>query len=547
MSTPLANSRPRRANKNREGEAPAEPLNGELPEGWILTSLGNVSQLVAGAGFPLDLQGQKGRTFPFFKVGSLGGVESGQDLVSSIDSVDDATARVLKAKIIPQGSIVFAKIGMAIRLNRRRAVGVPCCIDNNMMAAIPSDAVNGRYLLRFLETIDLMPLASATTVPSIRKSALNEVPIPLPPLAEQRWIVAKVEALLARVYAARQRLARLPANLKRFRQATLAAACDGRLTADWRETNTKIESASGRKIRLSHVREQVWRRTNKLNRSYIQPFEPAEPTPFELPDKWCWATVSHLCFQDVGFAFRSKEFSKNGIRLLRGENIEPGSLRWSDTCYWPKNKCKDFQHLFVREGEIILGMDRPIVSAGLKIARAKSSDLPCILVQRVMRFRMLEEETAAYLFRCLQSFRFTEFLSHDGMTGSDLPHITGTGVAEFPIPLPPLVEQHEIVRRVEALFKLADAIERRTAAAAARADRLTQAILAKAFCGQLVPTEAELARREGRDYEPASALLKRIQSAAPGCAGCARVSRPRTRRSTEGLPPTALRRKKPGG
>jgi len=79
----------------------------------------------------------------------------------------------------------------------------------------------------------------------------------------------------------------------------------------------------------------------------------------------------------------------------------------------------------------------------------------------------------------------------------------------MPLPVPPHAEQIDIVRRVEALFKLADAIERRVEAATKRADKLTQAILGKAFRGELVPTEAELARREGRTYEPASALLER--------------------------------------
>src|SRR5262245_429848 len=80
------------------------------------------------------------------------------------------------------------------------------------------------------------------------------------------------------------------------------------------------------------------------------------------------------------------------------------------------------------------------------------------------------------------------------------------------LPVPPLPEQHAIVHRVEALFKLADTIEKRVAAATARAEKLTQAILAKAFRGELVPTEAELARRERRDYEPAAVLLARIRA-----------------------------------
>ena len=78
--------------------------------------------------------------------------------------------------------------------------------------------------------------------------------------------------------------------------------------------------------------------------------------------------------------------------------------------------------------------------------------------------------------------------------------------------VPPVDEQKEVVRRVEALFKLADAIEKRVAAASLRVERLTQPILAKAFRGELVPTEAELARREGREYEPASVLLERIKA-----------------------------------
>jgi type I restriction enzyme S subunit len=77
--------------------------------------------------------------------------------------------------------------------------------------------------------------------------------------------------------------------------------------------------------------------------------------------------------------------------------------------------------------------------------------------------------------------------------------------------LPTLDGQREVVRRIDVLFNLADGIEKRVAVATARAEKLTQAILAKAFRGELVPTEAELARREGRKYETAAELLERVQ------------------------------------
>jgi type I restriction enzyme S subunit len=106
----------------------------------------------------------------------------------------------------------------------------------------------------------------------------------------------------------------------------------------------------------------------------------------------------------------------------------------------------------------------------------------------------------------------------ENATGSQgsMPKINQTIVEHAPVPLPSPLEQYEIVRRVEALFKLAEAIEKRVEVAMRRADKLTQAILAKAFRGELVPTEAEIARQEGRTYEPASLLLERIRAKREG-------------------------------
>jgi type I restriction enzyme S subunit len=78
--------------------------------------------------------------------------------------------------------------------------------------------------------------------------------------------------------------------------------------------------------------------------------------------------------------------------------------------------------------------------------------------------------------------------------------------------LPPKLEQEEIIRHVKSVFQLSDRVQELTKCATLFCDKLTQSILAKAFRGELVPTEAELARREGRDYEPASVLLERIRA-----------------------------------
>jgi type I restriction enzyme, S subunit len=132
------------------------------------------------------------------------------------------------------------------------------------------------------------------------------------------------------------------------------------------------------------------------------------------------------------------------------------------------------------------------------------------LGQRMMLLRSSERVAPQYLMHVLNSpATMDRVVSMTG--GSSSPLLNVGDVKRFPVPVPPVDEQHEIVRRVEKLFALADAVEKRVAVARKQADALPQAILARAFSGELVPTEAELARQEGREYEPASVLLERIR------------------------------------
>lgn len=359
---------------------------------------------------------------------------------------------------------------------------------------------------------------SGTGQPFITMGSAQKRIYPLAPLNEQRRIVAKLENLLSVVNSAQQRLATIPRTLKRFRQSVLADACLGRLTAEWRNEN-RYSANSDSLIELENKRKQLWNlrlqkkidrngsRSTRANPKYKPPFEADAVRAHEFPETWAVATVSQLALLDVGFAFKSAEFETSGIRLLRGENIEPGSLRWHDVRFWPEAKMNGHEHLLVEEGEIILAMDRPVISTGLKIARAKSTDLPCLLVQRVTRFKMVEPRMTNFLYYNLQLNEFIENLS-TGLTGSDLPHVTGEGLAKYTIGLPPLEEQEEIVHRVEALFKTADELEARYLKAKAYIDKLKQSILAKAFRGELVP--------QNPNDEPASVLLERITSGPNG-------------------------------
>jgi type I restriction enzyme S subunit len=488
----------------------------DLPDGWAWATLGELVRPTSEKVEPSDRP-----DVPYL----------------SLEHIEPHTTRILgrgrgsdvnstKAVFRP-GDVLYGKLRPY--LNKVAVPDFEGICSTDILVFPRKQWLDSRYLMHFLTTPAVVEFAnhnsSGVQLPRIGFDQLATLEIPLPPLAEQRRIVAAVEAVLARVGAARDRLNRVPATLKRFRQAVLAAACSGRLTEDWRKQDYPQETATAAIDRLTVTRRELWERTELARlkargaipadelwkRRYKAAATPSPDRDMDLPEGWEWASVAQVARLDVGFAFRSSEFTSQGVRLLRGENLEPGSLRWLDVRYWPESKLEGLEHLMIEPGEIILALDRPIISTGLKIARAKPEDLPCLLVQRMMRFKMFDASITSYLFICLQTPNFVASL-HDSTTGSDLPHITGTGVAEFSFPFPPPDEQRDIVRRVDALFALADRIEAKLAAARQRVERLTQAVLAKAFRGELVPTEADLARREGRAYEPASALLERIRA-----------------------------------
>jgi type I restriction enzyme S subunit len=143
----------------------------------------------------------------------------------------------------------------------------------------------------------------------------------------------------------------------------------------------------------------------------------------------------------------------------------------------------------------------------------------------LIRFRPSARALPEYVLIWMMAPQGREQLIQQAISSAGLHSLSISKVASTTMELTGLAEQDEIVRRVAALFKLADAIERRVSAASQRVGKLTQAVLAKAFRGELVPTETELARAEGRDYEPASALLERVRAeraAAPAAAKAGR-------------------------
>ncbi|WP_122991207.1 restriction endonuclease subunit S [Escherichia coli] len=160
---------------------------------WPMVKLGSVGEFKAGFGFPIEYQGKKEGDYPFAKVGDISAVvRSGhKNIFHAGNYIDKDILENLKAKTIPKGTIVFAKIGEAIKQNFRAVTSVEMVIDNNVMGLVPdNNIVDTNYLFYFMRSLELYQFCGATTIPALRKSMLENIQIPLPPLSEQKRIAA---------------------------------------------------------------------------------------------------------------------------------------------------------------------------------------------------------------------------------------------------------------------------------------------------------------------------------------------------------------------
>lgn len=149
----------------------------------------------------------------------------------------------------------------------------------------------------------------------------------------------------------------------------------------------------------------------------------------------------------TGYAFKSSDYSDsfNSIKLLRGDNIEPSRLRWKDAKYWSVDKLHGLDKFYLEEGDFVIALDRTWVSNGLKVAEVKAIDMPCLLVQRVIRIRAKDTLEQGLLKQYFSGNQFEQYVKAV-QTATAVPHISPNDIKDFPVLLPPLAEQQKIAQ-----------------------------------------------------------------------------------------------------
>jgi type I restriction enzyme S subunit len=169
-------------NKNRSGYK--ETKVGWIPDTWEAAQYQDVTVFSGGYGFPEDLQNEASEGVPFIKVSDMNRAGNERLILTASNYVSPETVEENRWKPFPPNATVFAKVGAALLLNRRRMLRCPTLIDNNMMAAVPMKGVNALFLFYSLQSLDLKRLVAVGALPSVNQRDLNTARLPLPPINE---------------------------------------------------------------------------------------------------------------------------------------------------------------------------------------------------------------------------------------------------------------------------------------------------------------------------------------------------------------------------
>ena len=178
-----------------------------------------------------------------------------------------------------------------------------------------------------------------------------------------------------------------------------------------------------------------------------------------IPEDWDVNTLGKTIYLQAGFSFSSKDYSNDGVNLIKISNVSFGKIVWDDLTSLPKDYLQIFSNFSINSGDIIMAMTRPVVSGGIKVARASSTDIPSLLNQRVCRFITNEKTSQDYIYHCLFSTRFIRYIS-DLSFGSQQPNLSSKDIEKNNIPFPPLPEQTAIATALSDVDALISGLDR---------------------------------------------------------------------------------------
>lgn len=484
----------------------------ELPEGWESVRVADVSEVRLGRQRSPD-RANGPHMRPYMRAANVGWDGLRLDDVKEMDF----TPAEFSTYELRDGDVLVGEASGSRSEVGKSAVWrneVPGACFQNTLIRIRAD--HTRALPEFMQLHlahdarrgALAEVAKGIGIHHLGREGLANWNIALPPLDEQRRIVARLDALRARSRRAKDALDPVPALLDRLRQSILAAAFRGDLTADWREQHPDVEPASELLVRIRIERRNRWEeaelakmtakgrppRDDAWKSKYVEP-EPVDESGLpELPEGWCWATIDEVGDVLLGRRRADREYlvGEDGRALhpyIRVANLKADRLDFSDIMSMAFSP-REVELYRLRLDDIVLSEGQSLDRVGESaMYRGGAGDDLCIqaTVHRFRAYAGLSPEFAQLAF--MELTRAQVFRRAAAIT-TNIAHLTSERLRPLPFPLAPSAEQDAVVRRARKLLGVGATTGPAVEAARKQLMELDAAILAAAFRGELLDRQS---------------------------------------------------------
>ena len=362
-------------------------------------------------------------------------------------------AAVLKRYNIKPGDMVIAKMMPAGRTIIIPEVEDRYIVSSDNVKFVPNKKVNSTYIMHTVNssTIRQMIVNTSTGTTRVRTSSskLKNLFVPLPPLAEQNRIVAKIEEIFAVIDQISERKGEALSIIRNMRQTALQEAIMGVLV----EQDEMDESAYFLYEKIQAKNEQLVKE-QKLKKDKSFPEINAEEVPFEIPESWKWVKMGSLA-KKVHYGYTASATENGNVKMLRITDIQGGRVNWDSVpyCEIEENIIEQYK---LNDNDIVIARTGGTVGKSFKINKDTTTD--SVFASYLIRIVLTESDSANYIAYFLNSPYYWEQIGINAQ-GTGQPNVNATQLSNLILPLPPLAEQERIVEKLNEIMGICDQME----------------------------------------------------------------------------------------
>lgn len=415
----------------------------EIPENWAWCRGHEILN-------PMESQKPLGEKFGYLDIASI---DNKNNKISEVKFIATSDAPSRASRKVKFGDTLFSMVRPYLRnIAFVEKEYSKCIASTGFYICSPNETLYSKFLfyLMLSEYVveGLNKYMKGDNSPSINNENITNFLYPLPPLSEQRRIVEKIEELLALVDDLEANKTDLQSYIKQAKSKVLEMAVRGELVPQ--DSNDEPVSVLLERIKNEQKSSKSKGKTTEHNTHY------EEELPFEIPENWAWCRLGEIGEIISGVSYKKTDIVEEGIRILRGGNIQNSKILLLEDDIYISEKYKN-ENNNIKKGDIVI-----VASTGSSLLIGKSGfvnqNFENIQIGAFLRIIRNREELCNFMKIIFESDFYKTYIRNLAK-GTNINNIKNEYLINFFIPLPPLAEQHRIVEKIEHIFAVLDELE----------------------------------------------------------------------------------------